>query len=172
MTDDPVTARQRNRRLLRQYRIAWKQLAHNAAGCGEAAVIDADNTLSRDILTDAFYWVSHKAGDVSDHTLVYHPRHHDAVTDPDIVGPHHYWTGDAGVFDTAEVIHVDQYGPITLRADHGIPPRVMAVIELSQMTMTGRYHTATHTPAIGDQNQSVNTTMHPYAVITQLPTDE
>jgi len=163
-------------RLFGQYRSAWKQLVRDAPGCGEAARIDADGELTRDVLADALSWVDHKAGDVSDHTLVYHPAAHDALTDPDIVGQSHYWTGDSGRFDSGEVLSirdwrevdpVPDYGPIRIRPDRGIYPEAMAVVELDHMTLMGDYSTFTHERG---GSRSVETTAHPYSVITGLPT--
>jgi hypothetical protein len=162
-------------RLFGQYRNAWKHLVGDAPGCGAAAEIDADGELTRDTLADALEWVDHKAGDLSDHTLVAHPVAYDTVTAPKIVGEGHYWTGDSGMFDSGEVVSVtdDQddgdpahYGPVRVRWDPGIYPEAMAVVELDHMTLTGDYPTFTHERGMSGE---IETTTHPYAVITGLP---
>lgn len=148
-------------RLFAQYRSMWKQVIRDAPGCGSAKRVHAKGTLKKRHLEDALSWVRHKAGGVGEHTLVIHPLVHDRLQD--IAGQGYYWTGDAGRFDTGDVFSLDGFSPIRVRIDRGIYPEAAAIVELDHVSLTGDVPTFT-------RDLDGNTTAHPYAVITDLPT--
>lgn len=142
---------------IRLYRVLWKELLRSAPGTGEAAQIDADGLCIREHdLRELFEWVEHKAGSVSDYTLVFNPECYEPVCES---LESNHWTGDSGRFDSAETAGFPDIDGLAMqRPDPGIPPGCMALVELDAVRLDGTIESFEH-----DRDGDVDA--HPYSTI-------